>query len=63
MSRDGPDFCDDVETFNTYLAGRDRPDSPNDVLERPVIEDLIGEVRALDILDLGCGQGRFGADP
>ncbi len=61
MSCDGPDFYDDAETFNTYMARRDRPESPNEVLKRPVIEDLIGEVRALDILDLGCGHGKFGA--
>lgn len=61
MSRDGPDFYDEAETFRTYTAHRLRPDGPNEVLERPIIEELIGDARDLDVLDLGCGDGEFGA--
>ena len=30
-----------------------------DHLERRVIRDLVGDVRGLRVLDVGCGDGRF----
>jgi SAM-dependent methyltransferase len=61
MSGDGPNFYDEADTHETYTAHRASSSSANEVLDRPVIEDLIGDVRGLDILDLGCGLGEFGA--
>lgn len=56
----GDRFYDDESVFNTYTARRQRPDSPNELLERPIIEALVGDVREKDVLDLGCGDGQFG---
>ncbi|MDX2220606.1 MAG: class I SAM-dependent methyltransferase [Burkholderiales bacterium] len=60
MSLDGPSFYDDSDVFQTYMRRRERADSPNDTLELPVFEELLGNVAGQDVLDLGCGDGRFG---
>lgn len=56
----GPAFYDDDEVFATYMASRERPDNPNDTLEQPILRMLIGDLRDLRILDLGCGAATFG---
>lgn len=56
----GPAFYDDNEVFATYWASRERPDNPNDTLERPILLELIGDLQDLRILDLGCGSATFG---
>jgi len=61
MSREGCEFYDDPDTYETYAARRDDANSPNEVLDRPVIEALVGDVSGLEILDLGCGQAQFGS--
>lgn len=58
----GPAFYDDDQVFATYMRHRQRPDTPNDTLERPIIMELIGTVAGLDILDLGCGDAMFGRE-
>lgn len=60
MSRDGPIFNDDDALFASYWQRRLRPDSANDTLERPVAAELFGDPAGHDVLDLGCGDGRFG---
>lgn len=60
MSLEGPNFYDDPALFENYMNRRQRADSPNDTLELPVVEELLGSVVRQDILDLGCGDGRFG---
>lgn len=62
MASDGPAFYDDDDVYATYLAHRRRVDNPNDTMERPVIDELVGDVRGQRILDLGCGAGGFGRD-
>jgi SAM-dependent methyltransferase len=56
----GSEFFDDDEIFETYLQRRKRPDNPNDALEKPIILELMGNVKYADILDLGCGAGELG---
>ncbi|MFS0635298.1 class I SAM-dependent methyltransferase [Mesobacillus foraminis] len=41
---------------------RNREESPNNVLEKPVIMELSGSVENMTILDLGCDDGRLGMD-
>lgn len=53
---DQPDF------LSNYMKRRDRPDSPNNAIERPIIDELIGDVRDRAILDLGCGDAAFGKE-
>lgn len=60
MSLDGPNFYDDSAVFDNYMNRRGRADTPNDTLELPVVEELIGNVAGHDFLDLGCGDGSFG---
>ncbi len=58
----GPDFYEDPEVFETYLARRDRVDNPNDTLEKPVLLELLGNLSGKRILDLGCGDAAFGRE-
>ncbi len=62
MSLAGPAFYDDEVVFATYMQHRQRPDTPNDTLEKPVILDVLGGVAGQHILDLGCGDARFGRE-
>ena len=47
---EGTDFFDDDERFGIYMAGRHRPDSPNETLEKPVFVELMGDVLDKHIL-------------
>lgn len=62
MEHAGPDFYDDDGVFATYLQRRQRADSPNDTLEKPVIMELIGAVTGRRVLDLGCGDAALGRE-
>jgi SAM-dependent methyltransferase len=55
-------FYDDDEWRATYLQGRERPDNPHDAIERPIFRELAGDLSGLDIIDLGCGDARFGRE-
>jgi SAM-dependent methyltransferase len=58
----GATFFDNDETFRIYRQGRYGPDSPNETLEKPILLELLGDVAGKHILDLGCGDGRFGLE-
>jgi len=60
MSASGPAFYDDDAVFATYMASRQRPDSPNNTLEQPVMLELAGDLVGRRVLDLGCGDAAFG---
>ena len=63
MGKHGPEFYDDDEVFATYMARREnRVDSPNEVLEKPILDALSGDSANLRILDLGCGNAEFGRE-
>lgn len=57
---EGGSFYDDGDVFSTYMEHRSWPTSPNDTIEEPAFLDVLGDVRGLRILDLGCGDARFG---
>jgi len=59
---DGASFYDDNEVFNTYQRSRQRAETPNDTIEKPVMMELIGAVHGTRILDLGCGDAAFGRE-
>lgn len=44
--------------YDQWAAIYDRDENPLPALEEPLVEQLLGDVRGLDILDLGCGTGR-----
>ncbi|MEP7101200.1 MAG: methyltransferase domain-containing protein [Burkholderiales bacterium] len=62
MSYEGSTFYDDDGVFRNYADLRARSESANDTLERPMVRELLGEVRGEDILDLGCGSADFGLE-
>jgi predicted TPR repeat methyltransferase len=63
MGKNRPEFYDDDVIFETYMSGREtRVDSPNETLEKPVFDELVGNVTNLRILDLGCGNAVFGLE-
>ncbi|AQQ52188.1 class I SAM-dependent DNA methyltransferase [Planococcus lenghuensis] len=61
MSGNGSSFYEKDEFFTAFLSRRSREESPNNTMEEPVILDLIGDVTGQRVLDLGCGDGRFGS--
>jgi len=63
MGHNGPEFYDDEAVFATYMSGREtRVDSPNETLEKPIFDELVGNLANLSILDLGCGNAAFGLE-
>ncbi len=58
MKSSGPDFYDKLEVFNIYTEHRSRAESPNESMEQPIVWELIGCPRGLEVLDLGCGDAR-----
>jgi ubiquinone/menaquinone biosynthesis C-methylase UbiE len=61
MERDGPALSGIVPTalgYNRWAASYDSDANPLPALEGPLVEKLLGDVRSLEILDLGCGTGR-----
>jgi SAM-dependent methyltransferase len=56
---EGGPFYDHPGVFERYQAHRS-PTNPNDLIEEPTLLDLIGSVRGLRVLDLGCGAASFG---
>lgn len=58
----GPDFYDEESVFAAYMQRRQRSDSPNETLEKPILTDMLGDVRGKAVLDLGCGDGAFGVE-
>ncbi|WP_405982854.1 class I SAM-dependent methyltransferase [Streptomyces sp. NBC_00158] len=57
----GPDFYDDEQVFPRYQEARAATDEGNATLEEPYVTDFAGDLRGRSVLDLGCGDGRFGA--
>lgn len=62
MEYNGSLAYDEHDFLESYLRRRSRPDSPNNAIEGPIIDGLVGNVEAADILDLGCGDGHYGKE-
>lgn len=56
------DFYENVEILRDYLAFRHSPESPNEAIEKPAFLELLGDVKNKHILDLGCGDAKFGVE-
>ena len=57
----GQDFYDDPTVFKKYLQHRQRIESPNETIEKPIILELTQTIQG-DVLDLGCGYGDLSVD-
>jgi ubiquinone/menaquinone biosynthesis C-methylase UbiE len=62
MNSKGSEFYDNDDNFNNYMERRQWEENANDTLEKPVILDLMGEVKGKRVLDLGCGDAKFGRE-
>jgi len=51
---------DDPDFFDAYTQKRNKGNAPNETLEKPIMDELIGDVKGKEILDLGCGDGKYG---
>jgi ubiquinone/menaquinone biosynthesis C-methylase UbiE len=58
----GSSVYEEKEFFDRFMSRRQREESPNNAMEKPVLFELIGDVRDKSILDLGCGDGFFGKE-
>lgn len=54
-----PEMVPTREGYDRWSDIYDSEDNPLICLEQPVVERLVGEVRGLRILDVGCGTGRW----
>jgi SAM-dependent methyltransferase len=62
VNYEGPQFYDNPQVFEIYQQHRQSPENPNDTLEKPIIVELLGNVRGAHILDLGCGDAAVGRE-
>ncbi|MYL54152.1 methyltransferase domain-containing protein [Pontibacillus yanchengensis] len=59
MEYRGSTAYDDDEFFAQFLSRRNRENSPNNIIEKPVLLHLIGDVSDKRVLDIGCGDASF----
>ncbi len=62
MEFKGSDVYEETDFLTNYLRRRNRVDSPNNSIEKPVIYELLGSFQHQRILDLGCGDASFGKE-
>lgn len=58
-SSGGESFYDQSGVFDQYIRHRAKTDNPNQVIETPIIREMIGQVNGRDCLDIGCGYGEM----
>lgn len=62
MEYRGASAYNDDQFFKNYMNRRNRVDSPNNSIEKPIMLELIGDVKGKKVLDLGCGDAKFGVE-
>lgn len=53
---------DNKDFFEKYIKRRKSGNAANELIEKPIINELIGDVKDQEILDLGCGDGLYGKE-
>ncbi|WP_422659211.1 class I SAM-dependent DNA methyltransferase [Paenibacillus sp. EC2-1] len=56
----GSEHYDQEAFLDRYLQRRSWNENANDTLEKPIIYEIMGDVRQKSILDLGCGTAAYG---
>lgn len=62
MEFKGSSVYNQTDFLGNYLKRRERQESPNNAIEKPIIYELLGDVKGKHILDLGCGDAAFGRE-
>jgi SAM-dependent methyltransferase len=62
MEYKGVSAYNDGDFFKNYLTRRNRSESPNNTIEKPILFELIEDVIGKKVLDLGCGDAKFGVE-
>ena len=62
MEYNGAAAYDDATFFKDYLRRRNRVESPNNSIEKPIILELMRNINGKKVLDLGCGDAQFGVE-
>lgn len=60
MEFHGSEAYDKEQFFQAYLNRRHRKESPNKLIENPLLLDLLGTGYLGSVLDLGCGDASMG---
>ncbi|MEH7505056.1 class I SAM-dependent methyltransferase [Neobacillus drentensis] len=62
MEYSGASAYDNDQFFENYITRRNREESPNNIIEKPILLELIGDIEGKRVLDLGCGEAKFGIE-
>lgn len=62
MKYEGSSAYEEKDFLESFLQRRNRLESPNNSIEKPVIYELLGAFQNKRILDLGCGDALFGKE-
>ena len=62
MKYEGASAYEEKDFLANFLQRRNRTESPNNSIEKPVIYELLGAFQDHRILDLGCGDALFGQE-
>ncbi|MFS1511597.1 class I SAM-dependent DNA methyltransferase [Chengkuizengella sp. SCS-71B] len=62
MEYRGASAYNDEQFFKNYIKRRNRKESPNNIIEKPVLLEMIGNIEGKKVLDLGCGEAKFGLE-
>ncbi|MFJ7855786.1 class I SAM-dependent DNA methyltransferase [Peribacillus frigoritolerans] len=62
MEYRGASAYNDDKFFENYITRRNREESPNNIIEKPILLELIGDVVGRKVLDLGCGEAKLGVE-
>lgn len=62
MMPKGPELYDQKVFFEKYMERRNSAENANDTIEKPIFQEMLGDIEGQSILDLGCGMGDFGKE-
>ncbi|MBO5313239.1 MAG: class I SAM-dependent methyltransferase [Clostridia bacterium] len=57
MNEDKCAIYDDESFFNNYIDLRNAENNYNDLIEQPIVFQLLGDLTGKRVLDIGCGYG------